>query len=78
MTGAKRWPRGVAGAAGRRLEPLLESALFVPHDGELAAGGITGELLGARIRAALAPMLVRVGAAAAGRSRPVPVGRGVA
>ncbi len=61
VTGAKRWPRGVAGAAGRRLEALLESALFVPHDNEVAAGGITGELLGARIRNAIAPLVDRWG-----------------
>jgi hypothetical protein len=77
VTGAKRWPRGVVGAAGRRVEPLLESALFVPHDGELAAGGITGELLAARVRAAFVPMLVEWGLLPARRSRSVPVGRGV-
>lgn len=61
VTGAKRWPRGVAGAAGRRLAALLESALFVPHDGELAAGGITGELVGARVQNALAPLIAEWG-----------------
>jgi hypothetical protein len=78
VTGAKRWPPGVVGAAGRRIEPLLESALFVPHDGGLAAGGITGELLAARVRAAFAPMLVEWGLLPARRSRSGPVGRGVA
>ncbi|HET9254927.1 MAG TPA: hypothetical protein VFO16_06955 [Pseudonocardiaceae bacterium] len=36
VMGAKRWPRGVAGAAGRRLAGLVESAVFVPHDPGLA------------------------------------------
>jgi hypothetical protein len=81
VTGAKRWPRGVVGAAGRRLEPLLASASFVPHDSELAAGGVTGELLGGRIRGALGPLLAEWGLLPpAGRapSLPAPLGRGVA
>jgi hypothetical protein len=81
VTGAKRWPRGVVGAAGRRIEPLLATALFVPHDGDLAAGGVTGELLGPRIRRALAPLLIEWGLlphAAPGRTRSVPDGQGVA
>ena len=61
VTGARRWPSGVVGAAGRRVEPLLATAVFVPHDDELAAGGIGGELLGARVRNALVPLLVEWG-----------------
>jgi hypothetical protein len=57
VIGARQWPRGVAGAAGRRLEPLLPSAVFVPHDRQLEAGGVTAELVGARVRGALLPLL---------------------
>lgn len=70
VIGAKRWPRGVVGAAGRRVEPLLASALFVPHDGEVAAGGVTGELLGEQVRGPLAPLLAEWGLLpSAGRRR---------
>ena len=61
VTGANRWPRGVVGAAGRRVEPLLASAVFVPPDGELEAGGVTGELVADRVRNALTPMLAEWG-----------------
>lgn len=57
VTGATRWPRGVVGAAGRRLEPLLGSAVFVPRDGVLEVGGVTDEPVGRRVRRALAPLL---------------------
>lgn len=61
VVGAKRWPRGVVGAAGRRVEPLLRDAIFVPHDGAVAAGGVVDEPLGARVRRPLARLLVRSG-----------------
>lgn len=57
VTGAKRWPAGVVGAAGRCLEPLVESAVFVPHDFDVEIGGITDELLGDKFLAAVTPML---------------------
>jgi hypothetical protein len=55
--GAKRWPPGVAGVAGRRLAGLVEGAVFVPHDPELAVGGVTAELTPARARDAVALLL---------------------
>jgi hypothetical protein len=61
VTGATGWPRGVAGAAGRRVETLLPSALFVPRDQQLEAGGVTEELVGPRVRNALVPLLVEWG-----------------
>lgn len=57
VVGAKRWPAGVAGVAGRRLAGLVEGAVFVPHDPELAVGGVTAELTPARARDAVAPLL---------------------
>lgn len=57
VMGAKRWPPGVVGAAGRRLDPLLAEAVFVPHDPELEIGGITDELLPAKVLAAVTPLL---------------------
>jgi hypothetical protein len=55
--GAKRWPAGVAGVAGRRVAGLVEGAVFVPHDPELAVGGITAQLTPAPARDAVAPLL---------------------
>lgn len=61
VMGAKRWPRGVAGAAGRRVNTLLSDAVFVPHDHDLAASGITAAVTPARLREAVTPMLRRWG-----------------
>ncbi|WP_231114791.1 hypothetical protein [Lentzea aerocolonigenes] len=61
VMGAKRWPTGVAGAAGRRMCALLESAVFVPHDPELAAAGITAAVTPLRLRQAITPLLSRWG-----------------
>jgi len=61
VMGAKRWPHGVAGAAGRRVSALLPDAVFVPHDSDLAAAGITAEVTPPRLRQALTPVLRRWG-----------------
>ncbi|WP_246127429.1 hypothetical protein [Amycolatopsis rhizosphaerae] len=61
VMGAKRWPEGVAGAAGRRVEALLKDAVFVPYDSELAASGITASVTPARLRQAITPVLRRWG-----------------
>ena len=57
VMGAKRWPAGVAGVAGRRLARLVEGAVFVPHDTGLAVGGITAQVTPARAQDAVAPLL---------------------
>src|SRR5580765_6798958 len=57
VTGVRRWPRRVPGAAGGRVAPLVESALFVPHDGELEIGGVTAAAMPARVLNALVPLL---------------------
>ncbi|WP_296146080.1 MULTISPECIES: hypothetical protein [unclassified Pseudonocardia] len=59
VVGAKRWPPGVAGAAGRRLEPMTETAVFVPHDDEVQVAGVTAELLPDRLLDAVTPLLTR-------------------
>ncbi len=61
VSGVKRWPAGVAGAAGRRVTALLESAVFVPHDAELAVSGITAAVTPQRLRQAVTPTLRRWG-----------------
>jgi hypothetical protein len=57
VMGATRWPAGVAGVAGRRVAGLLEGAVFVPYDPDLAVGGITAQVTPTRAREAVAPLL---------------------
>jgi hypothetical protein len=57
VVGARRWPRGVTGAAGRLLEPLLGGAVFLPRHRGVETGGITADLLPRPLTAALAPLL---------------------
>ena len=45
VVGARRWPRGVTGAAGRLLEPLLDDAVFLPRHPDVETGGVTADLL---------------------------------
>ncbi|HET6285795.1 MAG TPA: hypothetical protein VFG15_03460 [Amycolatopsis sp.] len=61
VMGAKRWPGGVAGAAGRRVSALLADTVFLPHDLDLAATGITAEVTPPRLRQAITPVLHRWG-----------------
>nr|WP_239029145.1 hypothetical protein [Pseudonocardia acidicola] len=57
VMGAKRWPPQVVGAAGRRLDALLDEAVFVPHDAEVEVGGVTAELLPDKVLDAVSPLL---------------------
>ena len=57
VMGAKRWPAGVAGVAGRRVAGLVEGAVFVPHDPALAVGGITTQVTPAPAQDAVTPLL---------------------
>ncbi|WP_103354648.1 hypothetical protein [Amycolatopsis sp. CA-128772] len=41
VVGARRWPEGVAGTAGRRTNVLLPEAVFFPHNRDLAVQGVT-------------------------------------
>ncbi|MEU7529288.1 hypothetical protein AB0A74_26420 [Saccharothrix sp. NPDC042600] len=61
VMGARRWPRGVAGAAGRRVNTLVPEAVFVPYDPDVAAAGITAAVTPARLRRAITPVLRRWG-----------------
>lgn len=57
VNGAKRWPAGVAGAAGHRVASLLADALFVPHHHDIEVGGVTDAPLPHRVIDAVAPLL---------------------
>jgi hypothetical protein len=59
VTSAKRWPAGVAGAAGRRVAALLANAVFLPYAPDVAETGITAEITPPRLRQAIAPVLRR-------------------
>ena len=52
VTGAARWPAGVAGVAGREVAEL--PAFFLPHHRALARHGITPDPLPARVQAGAA------------------------
>lgn len=68
VTGAKRWPAGVVGAAGHRLTRLIEDAVFLPHDPQVEVSGVTDALLPDRLLDAVTPLLAQWGLIA-------PVGR---
>lgn len=59
VVGATRWPAGVSGCAGRRVASLLDDVLFLPHDPEVEATGVTSAVTPLRLREALAPVLHR-------------------
>lgn len=65
VVGARRWPPAVTGVASRRLAPLVEHAVFVPYDRDVAAHGVTADITPARVRHSLAPLLDGFGLAAA-------------
>ncbi|MFB9686165.1 hypothetical protein [Amycolatopsis plumensis] len=50
VVGARRWPKGVAGTAGRRTSVLLPDAVFFPHERNVASHGITAEVTPAALR----------------------------
>lgn len=57
VNGARKWPPGVAGAAGPRVAALLDEALFVPHVPAWELGGVTDEPSPAKAVDALRPLL---------------------
>jgi hypothetical protein len=57
VMGAKRWPAGVAGSAGRRVHSLLPTAVFVPHDSTIAVSGITPAVTPPQLRRPVLPLL---------------------
>lgn len=57
VVGAKRWPDGVVGAAGRRVSALLDRAIFLPRVQQTAVGGIGPDIAPLRLREAITPLL---------------------
>ncbi|WP_298795799.1 hypothetical protein [uncultured Pseudonocardia sp.] len=69
VVGAKRWPAGVAGAAGHRVARLVEDAVFLPHDQQVEAAGVTYAPLPVRLQDAVSPLLAQWGLIPPIRSR---------
>ncbi|WP_284740237.1 hypothetical protein [Amycolatopsis sp. RTGN1] len=44
VVGARRWPKGVSGTAGRRTSVLLPDAVFFPNDRGVATHGVTADV----------------------------------
>ncbi|MEC3981988.1 hypothetical protein [Amycolatopsis sp. H20-H5] len=70
VTGARKWPPAVAGAAGHRVQQLMADATFLPHDADIAAHGITAAVTPKRLRASVTAALRRTGALTAPCSPP--------
>jgi hypothetical protein len=50
VVGACRWSKGVAGTAGRRTSVLLPDTVFFPRDREVAAHGVTADVMPSSLR----------------------------
>ncbi|MGV9364274.1 hypothetical protein [Amycolatopsis sp. NPDC003731] len=51
VVGARRWPKGVAGTAGRRTSILLSDTVFFPHERYVAEHGVTADVTPPALRA---------------------------
>lgn len=57
VVGARRWPKGVAGTAGRRTSILVPDAVFFPHDRDLSVHGVTADVTPSPLRASAEALL---------------------
>ena len=69
VNGARKWPAGVAGAAGPRVAALVDEALFVPHERSWEIAGVTDEPSPTRAVDALRPLLASWGLITSPRRR---------
>ncbi|MEQ3552868.1 hypothetical protein WIS52_20570 [Pseudonocardia nematodicida] len=69
VNGTRKWPAGVAGAAGPRIAALLDDALFVPHDRGWEVAGVTDDPSPSRAVDALRPLLASWGLVTSPRRR---------
>jgi hypothetical protein len=51
VVGARRWPKGVAGTAGRRTSILLPDTVFFPYERYVAEHGVTADVAPSALRA---------------------------
>ncbi|MBE8523118.1 hypothetical protein ILP97_37460 [Amycolatopsis sp. H6(2020)] len=51
VVGARRWPKGVAGTAGRRTSILLPDTVFFPHERYVAEHGVNADVTPSSLRA---------------------------
>ncbi|ALL85364.1 hypothetical protein AD017_29775 (plasmid) [Pseudonocardia sp. EC080619-01] len=69
VNGARKWPAGVAGAAGPRVAALIDEALFVPHERSWEIAGVTDAPSPDRAVDALRPLLASWGLVTSPRRR---------
>ncbi|OLM28680.1 hypothetical protein Ae717Ps2_6276 [Pseudonocardia sp. Ae717_Ps2] len=69
VNGARKWPAGVAGAAGPRVAALIDEALFVPHERSWEIAGVTDDPSPDRAVDALRPLLASWGLVTSPRRR---------
>ena len=69
VNGARKWPAGVAGAAGPRVAALIDEALFVPHERSWEIAGVTDDPSPDRAIDALRPLLASWGQISSPRRR---------
>jgi hypothetical protein len=72
VVGARTWPARVAASAGARLQALIPTTIFLPHDRELAIGGVTASVTPAGLRDPLKGLLDQVLGPLAESPVPVP------
>ncbi|WP_410659453.1 hypothetical protein [Amycolatopsis sp. lyj-112] len=60
VIGARRWPSTVVATAGLRVQKLMDSAIFLRPDPELAVHGVTAQVTPSRVRSAVVPLLRRL------------------
>ncbi|MEV5542806.1 hypothetical protein AB0L13_38890 [Saccharopolyspora shandongensis] len=76
VTGAKRWPEGVAGAAGRRVHALMDRVVFLPQHSTVETAGITSQITPEPLRNAVTPLLRQWGLAPESTGRKTRIFRG--
>ncbi|OLM28980.1 hypothetical protein Ae717Ps2_5904c [Pseudonocardia sp. Ae717_Ps2] len=69
VNNARKWPSGVIGAAGPRIEALLDDAVFVPHERSWEIAGVTDDPSPPKAVDALRPLLASWGLITSPRHR---------
>jgi hypothetical protein len=60
VVGARKWPAQVAAGAGTRVQALMPTTIFLPHDAELAVDGVTASVTPPGLRDPLKGLLDRI------------------
>jgi hypothetical protein len=60
VVGVRKWPARVAAGAGARVQALIPTTIFLPHDGELAVDGVTASVTPPGLRDPMKGLLDRL------------------